>query len=192
MTEGYNCNRGLICTYLNFFLCKYVHPQPLIVQIFPVIDSVVLDERHDILHPRGAALRVAYNEHVARFSDEAAPHLFIRFQGYSRGERDLFSREILTGAQDQGIMRVDTTSTTKAAREDMYLLRDVSVDGFRKLKQVFVAKAGEVVVASYPKSGTTWMQNIVSLIKNNGVDYGEDLDDKWLWIEQFPPAEVEA
>ena len=98
----------------------------------------------------------------------------------------------LTGAQDQGIMRVDTTSTTKTAREDMYLLRDVSVDGFRKLKQVFVAKAGEVVVASYPKSGTTWMQNIVSLIKNNGVDYGEDLDDKWLWIEQFPPAEVEV
>ena len=98
----------------------------------------------------------------------------------------------LTGAQDQGIMRANTTIATTTAREDMYLLRDVSVDGFRKLKRDHVAKPGEVVVASYPKSGTTWMQNIVSLIKNNGVDDGEDLDDKWLWIEQFPPAEVEV
>ena len=80
-----------ICTYLYFILRKQFDPQPLVVQIFPVIDSVVLDERHDMLHPCGTALRVACNEHVARFSDEAAPHLLERFQGHSRGEKDLFS-----------------------------------------------------------------------------------------------------
>ena len=78
------------------------------------------------------------------------------------------------------------------SREERYLFRGISVDGFRELQRSFVPKASDVFVASYPKSGTTWVQHIVSLIKNKGVDDGQDLDDKWLWYEQFSAAEVEV
>ena len=79
-----------------------------------------------------------------------------------------------------------------ASREERYLFRGIPVEGFRELQRVFVPKASDVYIASYPKSGTTWVQHIVSLIKNNGVDDGQDLDDKWLWYEQFSAAEVEV
>ena len=91
--------------------------------------------------------------------------------------------------KEQGT-RVPRKSPT--TREGMFLSQGVSVENFREVRRCFAAKAGDVFVASYPKSGTTWMQHIVSLIKNNGVDDGEDLDDKWLWIEQFSLAEVEV
>ena len=78
-----------------------------------------------------------------------------------------------------------------ASREERYLLRGVPVEDFRELQRVFVPKATDVFVVSFPKSGTTWVQHIVSLIKNNGVDDGQDLDDKWLWFELFSAAEVE-
>ena len=79
-----------------------------------------------------------------------------------------------------------------ASREERYLFRGIPVEGFRELQRVFVPKASDVYIASYPKSGTTWVQHIVSLIKNNGVDDGRDIDDKWLWYEQFSAAEVEV
>ena len=58
------------------------------------------------------------------------------------------------------------------------------------MRRSFVAKPSDVFVLSYPKSSTTWMQYIMSLIKNNGVDDGEDLDDKWLWMDTFTQEEV--
>ena len=77
-------------------------------------------------------------------------------------------------------------------KEERFLFPGVPVETFRKLQQVFVPKASDVFVASYPKNGTTWVQHIVSLIKNNGVDDGQDIDDKWLWYELFSADEVEV
>ena len=92
--------------------------------------------------------------------------------------------------RDQGIQTVKPPPPN--SREERFLFPGVSVDGFRELQRVFVPKPSDVFVASYPKSGTTWVQHIVSLIKNNGEDDGQDLDDKWLWYEQFSVAEVEV
>ena len=75
-------------------------------------------------------------------------------------------------------------------REEIFVIPGVSIEAFKELRRSFVAKPSDVFVASYPKSGTTWLQHIVSLIKNNGVDDGEDLDDKWLWLELFTQEEV--
>ena len=97
--------------------------------------------------------------------------------------------EIVARIREQGIMPERPVPTT---REENYVLPGVSVDGFRELQRVFVPKPSDVFVASYPKSGTTWVQHIVSLIKNNGVDDGMDIDDKWLWYEQFSAAEIEV
>ena len=77
-------------------------------------------------------------------------------------------------------------------REEIFLPPGVPLEAFKEMRRSFVAKPSDVFVASYPKSGTTWLQHIVSLIKNNGVDDGEDLDDKWLWIELFTQDEVKV
>ena len=101
------------------------------------------------------------------------------------------SMEALTRMRDQGIELTKLHEKPAASREERYLLRGVPVEDFRELQRVFVPKATDVFVVSFPKSGTTWVQHIVSLIKNNGVDDGQDLDDKWLWFELFSAAEVE-
>ena len=97
--------------------------------------------------------------------------------------------ELVARMREQGIVPERPPPTT---REEAYVLPGVPVEGFKELQRVFVPKASDVYVASYPKSGTTWVQHIVSLIKNNGVDDGRDIDDKWLWYEQFSAAEVEV
>ena len=75
-------------------------------------------------------------------------------------------------------------------REEIFLPPGVSLEAYKEMRRSFVAKPSDIFVLSYPKSGTTWMQYIVSLIKNNGVDDGEDLDDKWLWMDIFTQEEV--
>ena len=67
-----------------------------------------------MLHPRGTALRIAYNEHVARFSDEAAPHLLVRFQGHSRGERPLLDRLVWALVILMPLSRISRALSTNA------------------------------------------------------------------------------
>ena len=50
----------------------------------------------------------------------------------------------------------------------------------------------DVIVAAYPKSGTTWTQNIVKLILNRGVEDGRDLEQVSPWVDLMTLEEVEV
>ena len=53
-------------------------------------------------------------------------------------------------------------------------------------------RSGDVMIAAYPKSGTTWTQNIVKLIQNRGVEDGKDLEEVSPWVDMMTLEEVEV
>ena len=68
----------------------------------------------------------------------------------------------------------------------------ISVNDIRKLQRELVPRSSDVFVVSYPKSGTTWTQQIVKLIWNNGEEDGRDVDEALPWIDPMTPAEAEV
>ena len=56
----------------------------------------------------------------------------------------------------------------------------------------FTVREGDLFVASFPKSGTTWTQHIVKLIRNHGREDGIDVDVALPWIEMMSPEEVDV
>ena len=49
----------------------------------------------------------------------------------------------------------------------------------------FTLLADDLFIVTYPKSGTTWMQQIVKLIRTNGVENGERVDQVVPWLEEL-------
>lgn len=68
----------------------------------------------------------------------------------------------------------------------------VTEENLHDLQSRLTVEASDVFVATYPKCGTTWMQQIVKLIWNNGVDDGRDVDIALPWIEQMKMEEIEV
>ena len=106
----------------------------------------------------------------------------------STKERLLFLIEGLRRLREQGTPGTSPPSTGV----ELLLFPGVSVEGFKELRRTFVAKPSDLFVVTYQKCGTTWMQQIVTLIRNNGVLDEVDLDDRWLWIDLFTVEEVEV
>ena len=65
-------------------------------------------------------------------------------------------------------------------------------ENMRALQSRLVLRADDVVVASYPKSGTTWIMQIVKLIRNNGVESGQDVEDAFAFVDAMTLAEAEV
>ena len=50
----------------------------------------------------------------------------------------------------------------------------------------------DVYVVTYPKSGTTWAQQILKLIRNNGVDDGVTIGESVPWLERVGPEKCKV
>ena len=54
------------------------------------------------------------------------------------------------------------------------------------IEKEFVPKDGDVFVVTYPRSGTTWTEQIVHLLVNNGEQGEQRLTDAVPWLETLP------
>lgn len=54
------------------------------------------------------------------------------------------------------------------------------------IEKEFVAKDGDVFVVTYPRSGTTWTEQMVHLLVNNGVQGEQRITDAVPWLETLP------
>jgi hypothetical protein len=54
------------------------------------------------------------------------------------------------------------------------------------IEKEFVAKDGDVFVTTFPRSGTTWTEQIVHLLVNNGEQGDQLLTDAVPWLETLP------
>ena len=58
--------------------------------------------------------------------------------------------------------------------------------------QGFTYRDDDLFIATPPKCGTTWLQQIVKLIRNNGVESGVDTDVAIPWFEVMTLEEREV
>jgi hypothetical protein len=54
------------------------------------------------------------------------------------------------------------------------------------IEKEFVPRDGDVFVATYPRSGTTWTEQMVHLLVNNGEQGEQRLTDAVPWLETLP------
>lgn len=62
----------------------------------------------------------------------------------------------------------------------------ISQDDMDLIEKEFVVKDGDVFVVTYPRSGTTWTEQIVHLLLNKGEQGEQRLTDAVPWLETLP------
>ena len=67
------------------------------------------------------------------------------------------------------------------------LTKQETVDGLRRDLPL---RSDDLFIVTYPKSGTTWMQQIVKLIRTNGVEDGQQIDQGMPWIERVEKDKI--
>ena len=65
---------------------------------------------------------------------------------------------------------------------DGILVPKTSPELWQRLKAAPI-RPDDVIICTFPRSGTTWMQYIVKLLRNGGIDDGVSLDDAVPWID---------
>lgn len=60
------------------------------------------------------------------------------------------------------------------------------------LQSRFALRPSDVILSSYPKTGSTWLQQTVKLIRNNGVEDGRNVDQAVPLLEYLTPEDTEA
>ena len=62
----------------------------------------------------------------------------------------------------------------------------ISQDDMDQIEKEFVVKNGDVFVVTYPRSGTTWTEQMVHLLVNKGEQGVQRLTDAVPWLETLP------
>ena len=62
----------------------------------------------------------------------------------------------------------------------------ISQDDMDLIEKEFVVEDGDVFVVTYPRSGTTWTEQIVHLLVNDGEQGPQRLTDAVPWLETLP------
>ena len=62
----------------------------------------------------------------------------------------------------------------------------ISQDDMDQIEKEFVIKDGDVFVVTYPRSGTTWTEQMVHVLVNSGEQGTQRLTDAVPWLETLP------
>ena len=72
------------------------------------------------------------------------------------------------------------------------LVPGAKVENVKALQSRLVLRPDDIVVTSYPKSGTTWITQIIKLIRSNGVESGEKVEEAAPFVDTMTLAEAEV
>ena len=76
--------------------------------------------------------------------------------------------------------------------EGIKLMPNLTAYEVVQLREKMTIRADDVFICTYPKCGTTWMQQIVKLIANNGVETHVNVDVCVPWMELMSLTEIES
>ena len=79
-----------------------------------------------------------------------------------------------------------------SGKSKVWLPAGAKAKNIQDLRDKLKLRSDDVVIAAYPKSGTTWTQNIVKLIRNRGVEDGKELEEVSPWVDMMTLEEVEV
>lgn len=106
------------------------------------------------------------------------------------------SRDISTPCRKLFANRDDKVSRGELSVEEvepgLCVPLGISANELRRTVECLTVSDGMVFVATYPKCGTTWMQQIVKLIWNHGQEDGRDIDEILPFLDPMTSEEVQV
>ena len=72
-----------------------------------------------------------------------------------------------------------------------FYLPAITKEKIDDLKVAYKGRKDDVTVVTYPKSGTTWMQQILKLMQRNGVD-DTSVPTIFPWLEMYGSKKMEV